>query len=875
MKRISALILAVVGMALYGQGQAQSQQYPFNNPDLPIEQRVENLLELLTPQEKIGLMMNSSSAVERLGIPAYDWWNEALHGVARAGIATMFPQAIGLAATWNDEEVFRTFTIVSDEARAKYNQALRENNRNRYYGLTFWTPNINIFRDPRWGRGQETYGEDPYLTSRMGVACIKGLQGDHPKYFKTHACAKHYAVHSGPEWSRHSYDAEISDRDLWETYLPAFEAAVKEANVQEVMCAYNAFKGKPCCGSDKLLIDILRNRWGYKGLVVSDCGAINDFYMKNHHETHPTAEASSADAVRTGTDLECGSVYRNLNKALEEGLITEKEIDVSLGRLLKSRFELGMFDPAERVPWSSLPYSIVSSKPHLEQAEKMARQSIVLLKNDKNVLPLDKNIKKIAVIGPNAADSVMLWGNYNGTPQSTVTILEGIRRKLPKTEIVYESGSSLVEPIVHRSLIADFTTRDNRRGMEVRFYNNPYFGGTPAAKLVNDLEIVYNNSGGAAVAQGVDKEGTSTSIEGRYKATYTGDVVFAIRASDGYQLFVNAKLVSQKNSGGKAEYRMAVREGWTYDVRFEHVQKHSGMNIEMSVYREEPTDYAAIASKVADVDAIIYVGGLSPRLEGEEMSVPYPGFKGGDRTSIELPEVQRKMLATLRSTGKPVVFVLCSGSALALTDDEKNYDALLAAWYGGQTAGTAVADVLVGDYNPAGRLPVTFYKSLEQLDGALLANDTLRRDFENYNMQGRTYRYMTEKPLYPFGYGLSYSTFDYGRATLSAQKVEAGTGLTITVPVKNTSSRDGEEVVQVYVRRFGDAHAPLKSLRAFKRVAIKAGQVENVTLNIDSKSFEFYDDESSLMMVKRGSYQILYGGSSDDAVLRSMKIKVR
>ncbi len=708
-----------------GQQELAPADMPFMNPSLPVAARVEDLLSRLTAEEKVGLMMNNSSAVPRLGIPAYEWWNEALHGVARSGMATVFPQAIGLAAAFDTEAQYKTFSIVSDEARAKYNEALRQDNRRRYYGITFWTPNINIFRDPRWGRGMETYGEDPYLSSQLGVMTVKGLQGDDAKYLKTHACAKHFAVHSGPEWNRHSYDAYVSDRDLWETYLPVFESLVKKGNVQEVMCAYNRFEGEPCCGSDRLLIRILREKWNYQGLVVSDCGAINDFYQQGHHETHANAEEASVDAVLTGTDIECGSAYRALLQGLADGKITESQLDVSVRRLLKGRFELGMFDPADRVPWNSLPYSIVGSAPHAAHALEMARKSMTLLKNSKGVLPLDASrIKTLAVVGPNATDSTMMWGNYNGTPKSTVTILQGIQRRLPDAQIIYERGCE-----------------------------------------------------------------------------------------------------------------------WVGDI--------------------SPDALASLSHRVASADAIVYVGGLTPRLEGEEMRVNAEGFRGGDRDSIDLPTVQKQVLAMLHATGKPVIFVLCAGSAIALGDVEQYYDALLDAWYPGQAGGTAVAEVLMGDYNPAGRLPVTFYASQNQLP-----------DFEDYNMEGRTYRYFRSKPLYAFGFGLSYTAFKYSKARLSQKRIQAGETVDITFRVKNTGGRAGDEVSQVYVQRLNDADAPIKALKGFARTHIGSGETATLTLTLEADAFAYYDNASGDMAVKPGDYRILYGSSSRDEDLKALSLRV-
>lgn len=851
----------------------------FRNPDLPLEERIDNLIGLLTLEEKVGLMMNNSKAVDRLGIPAYDWWNEALHGVGRSGKATVFPQAIGMAATWNEENHLKTFEMISDEARAKYNEAVRQDERGRYYGLSFWTPNINIFRDPRWGRGQETYGEDPYLTTRLGLAAVEGLQGDDDTYFKTHACAKHYAVHSGPEWNRHSYDAVVSDRDLWETYLPAFKALVQEGNVQEVMCAYNAFEGQPCCGSDRLMMDILRDKWDFKGMLVSDCWAIDDFYKKGHHESHDTPEEAVANAVLTSTDLECGQSYEHLLESVKQGLITEEQIDVSLRRVLQGWFELGMFDPEDRVPWSTLSYDIVASEKHRQQALDVARQSMTLLKNENQTLPLSKNIKRIAVVGANAADSMMLWGNYNGTPTSTVTILDGIKQKLPNAEVIYEKGSDLVDPWVRSSLYESFRTAENgEKGLKVEFYNNNTLEGKPVRTLTNQLGIEYSNRGGTALAQDVNLENTSTRISGVFVAPYTGEVAFKANADDGYILSFDGKEIGKmegQEAVRGAEYAVQVQKGETYPIVFEHRQKGSILTMGLSVFKKEKADFTDLTERLKDVDAIVYAGGLSPQLEGEEMFVDAEGFKGGDRTTIDLPEVQRNLLAALRQTGKPVVFVLCTGSSLALEQDEKNYDALLCAWYGGEEAGTAVADVLFGDYNPAGRLPVTFYKTLAQLDNALTkTGDTARQGFESYDMQGRTYRYMTEDPLYAFGQGLSYSTFSYGDIQINKQKIKGTDGLQVSVPVTNISAIDGEEVVQLYVARKNDELAPVKSLRAFERVSVKAGETKNVDLHIDPESFQFYDDKENDLVLKTGDYTILYGGTSAQNELQTATITV-
>lgn len=697
-------------------------QLPYQNPDLSPEKRANDLLSRLTLDEKVLLMQNTSPAIPRLGIKAYDWWNEALHGVGRAGLATVFPQSIGMGASFNNELLLQVFTAVSDEARAKSTQFSKNGELQRYQGLTMWTPNINIFRDPRWGRGQETYGEDPYLTAQMGMAVVRGLQGpEDQKYDKLHACAKHFAVHSGPEWNRHSFNAEdINPRDLWETYLPAFKDLVQKANVKEVMCAYNRLEGDPCCGSNRLLMQILRNEWGYQGLVVSDCGAVSDFYMDNAHKTHPDKEHASAGAVLNGTDVECGTNYASLPQAVRDGLISEESIDTSVRRLLKARFALGEMDTD--VSWNSIPYSVVDSKEHRELALRMAHESIVLLQNKKNILPLTKKMK-IAVVGPNANDSVMQWGNYNGFPSHTVTLLEGIKQYIPEAKIIFEPG-------------CDHTSAD--------------------------------------------------------------------------------------------------------------------------------IDLAKSIQRIKGADVVIFAGGISPSLEGEEMSVSIPGFKGGDRETIELPAIQSRMIAELKKAGKKVVFVNFSGSAIAMPAEKESCDAILQVWYPGQAGGTAIADVLFGTYNPAGRLPVTFYKSTSQLP-----------DFEDYTMKGRTYRYMTEAPLFPFGYGLSYTTFQYGNAALSAPTIGYGEKVTLTIPVSNIGKKDGEEVVQVYVRRPGDTEGPSHALRAFKRVAIAKGQASQVEIPLLKEDFEWFDTNTNTMRPIEGEYELLYGGSSDMNHLKSVSITVK
>ena len=867
--KMKQLTVAMITLLLTASCSEKQQDYPFRNPDLPLEERIDDLLSRLTPEEKIGQMMNVTPAIERLGIPTYDWWNEALHGVARAGRATVFPQAIAMAATFDDNAVHETFTMVSDEARAKYHQYQKDKEYDRYKGLTFWTPNINIFRDPRWGRGMETYGEDPYLTEKMGVAVTRGLQGDDPNYYKTHACAKHYAVHSGPEWNRHEFDVEATPRDLYETYLPAFEALVKEGDVQEVMCAYNRFEGKPCCSSDKLLIDILRNSWGYDNIILSDCGAIDDFWRKDkntpRHETHPDAESASADAVLNGTDLECGGSYRALNKALADGKISEKDLDVSLRRLLKGRFELGMFDPDERVPYSKIPYSVVESPEHIAKALDMARKSIVLLKNKNNMLPLDKNIKKIAVVGPNAADSTMLWANYNGFPTKTVTIVEGIRNKVPNAEVIYELGCNHTADFVVTDLGSHVSSTAGQ-GFASEFFNNTEFEGTPAYKGLAK-ELHYTTGGNTQFAPNVNLTNFTARFTGEFESPIDGPVEFKLSGNDAFRLYIDTAKVAEvweNEYGAEKLYTLNAKKGEKYPIKIEYMQRTGSADLNFTVGVRTPVDFQATASKVKDADVIVFVGGISPRLEGEEMPVEVPGFKGGDRTDIELPDVQRDLLKALKKAGKKVVFINYSGSAIGLVPETTTCEAILQAWYPGQAGGTAIVDALWGEYNPGGRLPVTFYKDVNQLP-----------DFEDYSMKGRTYRYMQQQPLFPFGHGLSYTTFTYGEAKLSKNTIAKGENVVLTIPVSNVGQRDGEEVVQVYLRRPGDKEGPRYTLRAFKRVHIPAGKTESVAIPLTGENFEWFDAESNTMRPLEGTYELLYGGTSDRNKLKTIVMNVQ
>lgn len=836
---------------------AVAQNEPFRDVSLSPSERAADLLSRLTLEEKVGLMMDVSRPVERLGVRTYNWWNEALHGVARAGTAMVLPQSIGMAATFDDVAVEEAFTAVSDEARAKFHDGRRRQQSGRYQGLTFWTPNVNIFRDPRWGRGQETYGEDPYLASRMGVAVVRGLQGPaDAQYDKLHACAKHYAVHSGPEWSRHSFNAEnIEPRDLWETYLPAFKSLVQDGGVKEVMCAYNRFEGEPCCGSHRLLMQILREEWGFDGCVVSDCGAISDFYRAGTHGTHASSAAASASAVLSGTDLECGGDYASLPEAVRKGLIPEEKIDTSVFRLLKARFELGEMDDDALVEWSRIPVDVVSSDAHRRLALEVARKSMTLLANN-GILPLPKQAGRMVVMGPNANDSVMQWGNYNGTPVHTVTVLEAIREKLGQ-DVVYMQGCDAVARKMFHSLFDQLHTPDGGKGMAACYWNNKTLEGEPAVKKTYTLPLHFDTGGATVFAPGVNLTDFSARYSGVFRPERSGTIVMAAEGDDGYRVRVNGKEVINywgEHASEKRTCTFDVKAGEEYVIELDYMQAQGEANLGFDFGEYLDFEPEQVIGMLGDAEVVIFVGGISPKLEGEEMHVNHPGFRGGDRTDIELPEVQRILLKKLKEAGKKVVFVNCSGSAVGLVPEAEVCDAILQAWYPGEQGGRAVADVLFGDYNPAGRLPITFYRNISQLP-----------DYEDYSMEGRTYRYMKEKPLFCFGHGLSYTDFRYGKIKVDRKKVTCGDSVVVHVPVKNTGSRDGDEVVQVYVGNMQSADGSNPALRAFRRISLKAGESQDVRIVLPSKAFEFFDTATNTMRVVAGRYGIYCGGSSEKA----------
>ena len=824
---------------------------PYKNPNLPIEQRVDDLLSRLTLEEKVAQMGNATPAIERLGVPAHDYWNEALHGVARSGIATVFPQAIGLAATWDTKLMYQVADVISTEARAKHHEYARNKQFGRYQGLTFWSPNINIFRDPRWGRGQETYGEDPYLTAQLGVQFVRGLQGNDPRYFKVIATPKHYAVHSGPEPERHAFNAIASERDLRETYLPAFRATILEGKAYSVMCAYNRTNGEPCCANKKLMVDILRGEWGFDGYVVSDCGAIYDIHV--FHKVVPTEMEASVMGVKAGTDLTCGTEYPSLVQAVKQGLITEAEIDRSVKRLLTARFRLGQFDPPEMVPYARIPLSQNDTDEHRQLALKTARESIVLLKNANRTLPLKKDLKSIAVIGPNADLPETLWGNYNGHASHLFTPLAGIKNAVSKnTRVVYALGSTLAgEPVVPVPASA-LTVNGTDPGVKAEYFNNQELRGQ-AVTVRTDKSIDFD-WGRYNPTPELSGNNFSVRWTGKLKAPETGNYTLGFTADDGARLYIDGKLLVEAWSSNPTKTvtkEIALEGGRSYDLRMEYFQ-YQRENIAKLVWSyprmtERLIEEAVKAARESEVAVLVL--GISARLEGEEMPVKIEGFRGGDRTDLSLPKSQDALLKAVVATGKPVVVVLLSGSALAVNWANDNVPAIMAAWYPGGEGGTAISDVLFGDYNPAGRLPVTFYKSVDQLP-----------PFDNYSMEGRTYRYFKGEPLYPFGYGLSYTKFAYSNLRFESKTVKAGEPLKVSVDVTNSGDRQGDEVVQLYLTdTAASAPVPIRTLVGFERISLRPREKRSVTFTITPRQMSLIDDAGK-RVIEPGEFAISIGG---------------
>ena len=864
MKRIILSLLAIFGLLSL---KAQTAPLPYMNPELSAGERADDLLARLTLEEKVKLMMDTSPAIERLQIPQFQWWNEALHGVGRNGYATVFPITMAMAASWDDALLHRVFTAVSDEARAKAQQAKQSGNIRRYQSLSFWTPNINIFRDPRWGRGQETYGEDPFLTSKMGLAVVRGLQGytydGKPlgDYKKLLACAKHFAVHSGPEWNRHTFNVEnLPERDLWETYLPAFKALVQEGEVAEVMCAYQRIDGQPCCSQTRYEQQILRDEWGFKGLITSDCGAIRDF-LPRWHNTAKDSEEASAQAVLAGTDVECGSEYRHLPDAVRRGDIKESDLDRSLRRLLIARFEVGDFDNDNIVSWTKIPENVVASTPHKQLALDMARKSIVLLKNN-GILPINRQ-SGIFVMGPNANDSVMQWGNYAGYPTKTVTALEGIRRLLG--DMPYLQGCGLTRNESFESRFPEIKTPTGSQGLQAVYYNNIDMTGTPATTVTLTEPVKLSNGGNTVFAPGVNLENFSARLDGTLIPTRDETLIFNISGDDRIRLLVNGDTIvnfwQARQRIQQAQQEMAVKAGQQYRIQIEYVQEtgYGALNFDIQ-HKATPTPEELLA-QVGKAETVVFIGGISPRLEGEEMRVSEPGFRGGDRTSIELPQAQRDVLRWLHEAGKHVIFVNCSGGAVAMAPELDTCDAILQWWYSGEQGGAALADVLTGRYNPSGKLPVTFYRDTDQLP-----------DFLDYTMKNRTYRYFTGEPLFPFGHGLSYTTFEF--KDLKQNSLKDG-GIEVSVTVKNTGKVEGTETVQVYFRRTADQEGPLKTLCGYQQIILKAGESRRVTLRLPPQSLETWDEQTNTMRFQPGQYQLMVGSSSADNALYKINANIK
>ena len=847
---MAIVIFTIVSLPIFAQPSPK-----YTNVNLPISERVTDIISKLSLQQKVKLLMNKGTAIDSNGlkIPAYNWWNECLHGVARAGKATVFPQAIGLAATFDTLLMSKVANAISDEARAKHEFFANSNQRGIYTGLNFWTPNINIFRDPRWGRGMETYGEDPLLTSSMANVFIKGLQGNDPKYFKTIATVKHFVAHSGPEEGRSGFNVNVSDNDLWETYTPAFKSAVKNAGVYSLMCAYNAFRGEPCCSNDYLMNDLLRKQWGFKGFIVTDCGAVSNIYKKTAHEKVETAEEASARAIKAGVDLECGSAFNALDKAVAKNLITEAELDNALRRLFTARFLLGSFDEPKDVPFTKIPFSVVESKEHVQLSLEAARKSIVLLKNDRNILPLNQNIKTMAVIGPNADDEEVLLANYNGLPTKIITPLEGLKKQLPNTKIIYAQGSPHATGLPVPKLIAAnylFTNIEmTGQGLRGSYFSNNTFSGTPVLSRVDSvINFLWINE---SPALSINPFNFSVRWQGYLKVPVSGEYFLDMYGSSNFELLIEDTTLFKYNNPDGADHKykkIILKADKLYSVKINY--SNTGANAIVKLNWEMPnTNYEAEAIEIAKkADLVVLCMGLSPRIEGEQMDVKLDGFNKGDRTKLELPAIQQSLIKKIVALSKPVVLVLVNGSAVAVNWEKENIAAIVETWYGGQQAGNAIAGILTGKYNPSGRLPVTFYTSEKELPA-----------FEDYNMKGRTYRYYTGKPLYEFGFGLSYTSFTY--SNLNAKPiVKIGDNVVVKVTVQNSGKLDGEEVVQLYLdNNQKNDQTPQRVLKGFAKLFLKKGESRTISFLLKPADFS-HINKLSKRIVSSASYKISVGG---------------
>jgi beta-glucosidase len=840
----------------------------FKNTNLSFEERARALVAEMTLEEKISQLSYNSPAIERLQIPEYNWWNECLHGVGRAGIATVFPQAIGMAAMWDDSAMFEIANIISDEARAKYHDYIKKGQRGIYQGLTFWTPNINIFRDPRWGRGMETYGEDPFLTGQLGVAFIKGLQGNHPKYYKLIATAKHFAVHSGPEADRHRFNAAPSEYDFLETYSPQFKMAVQEGKVHSIMCAYNSYKGKPCCGNIELS-NLLRKDWGFNGYIVSDCGAIKDFYHPKAHEVVNTKAEAAAIAVKAGTDLNCGDSYPALLDAVEKGYVSEKEIDIVVKRLFVARMKLGMFDADEDNPFSKIPYKVVDSEKHKKAALDAARKSIVLLKNGNSILPFSKDIKKVAVIGPNSNDIDILLGNYNGFPSEPITPYAGIKQKLKNAEVSYQPGCCLAKGLPLLSAIPEnvFYTDSTKsaKGLKAEYFNNKELKGKPAfIRTDKKIDFKWWTAGPGNTINGKE---FSVRWQGVIVPEKTGKYAIGIESYPELKLWINGKEFIKYNSVHRPQKKYELIEleaNKSYSFKLEYIQdqaKYANVSLLWEAPGKRLKEDAVKLAQSADL--VVLCMGLSPLLEGEEMEVKVDGFSNGDRDDIKLPKTQTELIKAIHQLNIPTVLVLLNGSALAFNWEAENIPAIIEAWYPGQAGGKAIADVIFGDYNPAGRLPVTFYKSVEQLPL-----------FDDYSMDGRTYRYFEEEPLYGFGFGLSYTQFKYDQLALP-DEIIAGDDFSLSVMVTNIGKMDGDEVVQLYISHpDSKLKVPIRTLKAFKRIYLKAGESQKVTFTIQPEDIAVLNTENRYVVENKHVVFSIGGKQPDEESIKKQEVVI-
>jgi beta-glucosidase len=866
LRRFVVMLCAAITPALFAQTPSQNQ--PWFNTAMPVEQRVDALVNAMTLEEKVSQMQNHAAAIPRLGVPEYDYWSEGLHGIARSGYATLFPQAIGLAATWDSTLQREVGTVISTEARAKYNQAMRDNLHSIYYGLTIWSPNINIFRDPRWGRGQETYGEDPFLTSTMGVAFVQGLQGDDPKYFRAIATPKHYAVHSGPEPDRHKFNVDVSAHDLEDTYLPAFRATVTEGHADSVMCAYNAIDGVPACANKMLLERHLREDWHFPGFVTSDCGAVSDFFTPIGHHFSPDEAHASAVAVEAGTDTSCGDEYASLVDAVHQNLIPVTEIDQAVRRLFTARLRLGMFDPPAVVRYAQIPYSVVDSPEHRALALKTAEESIVLLKND-GVLPLAPAVKRVAVIGPNAASLAAIEGNYNAIPSHPSLPVDGIREALRgKAEVVYAQGSTYVDdlPILVPRTALRPEPGSREMGLKGEYFANPDFAGAPALTRVDkqidfDWDAASPSPGVPATNFSVRWTGTFTPpAPGKYRLSVRrlgcwrcGDAIAYAMWFDGREVYssqAEAAPITRGNPGTAPEVEL--KDTAPHTLRIDYVYKPPRFGAGLTLNWQPPAGalQAEAVEAAKNADVVLAFVGISPNLEGEEMPVHVDGFAGGDRTSIDLPKTQRDLLEALGAIRKPVVVVLMSGSAVAMPWAKEHAAAALEAWYPGEAGGKAIANILTGKANPSGRLPVTFY-----------AGDNQLPPFSDYSMQGRTYRYFQGQPMYPFGFGLSYSTFTWSGLNPASSSIAAGEPLQVTVTVTNTGDRPGDTVAELYLDPPRGLGYPLRSLEGFQRVHLAAHASTVVHFALDARNLSEVDAQGH-RAVRAGAYGLMIGGSS-------------